>query len=132
MATSEKKKREISEQAVALAEQLGRILGTIEGTAEKWLNRGSLTQQLTQVRDGAAELLDSLADGAAKGKEAAQKESGPASRARAPKGRGDLAHAPGKKHRKAPPSVHGAKHSDERIPKARGAAAARQRLKAFR
>src|ERR1700730_16765865 len=30
---------EISSQAVALAEQLGRIAGTIEGKAEKWMDR---------------------------------------------------------------------------------------------
>ena len=72
MANQDKKSEvntgEIGSQAVALAEQLGRIAGSIEGTAEQWLNRSALTDQLTRVRDGATELLESLAGGAAKGR----------------------------------------------------------------
>jgi len=44
---------ELNSQAMALAEQLGRIAGTIEGTAEQYLNRASVTEQLTRVRDQA-------------------------------------------------------------------------------
>ena len=40
--------RELNAQALALAEQLGRIAGTLEGTAEAWLNRASVTDQLTE------------------------------------------------------------------------------------
>ncbi len=37
MATQEQKNAsDLGEQAIALAEQLGRIAGTIEGTAESW------------------------------------------------------------------------------------------------
>ena len=72
MATPEQKNAsDLGEQAIALAEQLGRIAGTIEGTAESWLNRQSLTDQLTRVRDGAAEMLESLTNGAGKGRTAA-------------------------------------------------------------
>ena len=72
MATSEQKNASVlSEQALALAEQLGRIAGTIEGTAESWLNRQSLADQLTRVRDGAAEMLESLTTGAERGRAAA-------------------------------------------------------------
>ena len=40
MATQDQKNAaDLSEQAIALAEQLGRIAGTIEGTAESWMNR---------------------------------------------------------------------------------------------
>jgi hypothetical protein len=161
---------EISSQAVALAEQLGRIAGTIEGTAEKWMDRASLTDQLTAVRDRAAQLLESLARGVArrqtgrkegaqarateaastadkgnsaagkgssaagKGSSAAGKGSSAANKgksARASKARPDLAHAPGKQHRKPAPTVHGAKHSDMWIPKAKASAAARQRRRSF-
>jgi hypothetical protein len=72
MATPEQKNvSDLGEQAIALAEQLGRIAGTIEGTAEAWLNRQSLTDQLTRVRDGAAEMLESLTTGAERGRSAA-------------------------------------------------------------
>ena len=160
-------------QAVAIAEQLGRIAGTIEGTAEQWLNRQAIAEQLTRVRDSASQLIESLAGSAAKGRQAAvesaQSMSGPVrdaatkavsaassavsslatsvgktgraaakpsskkttGRAKSEKANLDLSHAPGKKHRKAPPSVHGAKHSDEQIPKMKTAAAARQRRKSY-
>jgi hypothetical protein len=68
---TEMKTTALGQQAIALAEELGRIAGTIEGTADQWLNRQALTDQLTRVRDGAAELLDSLASGAAKGRKTA-------------------------------------------------------------
>jgi len=72
MATPEPKNvSDLSEQAIALAEQLGRIAGTIEGTAEAWINRQSLADQLTRVRDGAAEMLESLTSGAERGRSAA-------------------------------------------------------------
>ena len=141
---------EISSQAVALAEQLGRIAGTIEGTAEKWMDRASLTDQLTAVRDRAAQLLDSLAGRVVQGRQTARKEGAQAraaevastankgnnaankgNSARASKNRPDLAHAPGKQHRKPAPTVHGAKHSDMRIPKAKASAAARHRRKSY-
>jgi hypothetical protein len=160
-------------QAVAIAEQLGRIAGTVEGTAEQWLNRQAIAEQLTRVRDSASQLIESLAGSAAKGRQAAvtsaQSMSGPVrdaatkavsaassavsslassvgktgrtatkpsskkttGRAKSATANLDRAHAPGKKHRKAPPSVHGAKHSDEQIPKLRTAAAARQRRKSY-
>lgn len=72
MATREQKNASTLEaQAMALAEQLGRIAGTIEGTAESWLNRKALVDQLARVRDGAAEILDSLPEGTARGRQVA-------------------------------------------------------------
>ena len=154
----------LGEQAIALAEQLGRIAGTIEGTAEAWLYRQSLTEQLTRVRDGASEMLESLATGAEKGRKmaassvrsltedvrhtaskaitavGARRRAGKGQRKRRKPGkqaassqtrRMDSAHAPGKPHRKPAPSVRGAKKSDQRIPKARTAAAVRQRRKSY-
>jgi hypothetical protein len=158
MATTDQKAdtttRELNAQALALAEQLGRIAGTLEGTAEAWLNRASVTDQLTKVRDGATQLLNSLAGGAMNGRKAAQAQSGsepsptaagrtsgtgsksPAGKAKSGRGRSasattDLAHAPGKRHRKPAPTVRGAKKSDERIPKARIAETVRHRRKSY-
>jgi hypothetical protein len=119
---------ELNSRALALAEQLGRMAGTLEGTAESLLNRTALTDQLAQVRDGAAELLKSLTEGAGT-------SSAPPRPARSGVSRGarseDPAHAPGKRHRKPSPSVRGAKKSDSRIPKMRTAAAARRRRKSY-
>jgi hypothetical protein len=156
MATSEQKNASaLSEQAIALAEQLGRIAGTIAGTAEAQLYRQSLTDQLTRVRDGASEMLESLASGAEKGRKMATSSvrsltndvrqtaskaitavgagrwAGKKQRKRKKAGRMDSAHAPGKRHRKPAPSVRGAKKSDQRISKARTAAAVRQRRKSY-
>ena len=160
-------------QAVAIAEQLGRIAGTIEGTAEQWINRPAIAEQLARVRDSASQLIDSLASGAAKGRQVATEGAQGASeqvraaatkavsaassamatlgsaakkarragakrssnkttgRSKTAKASLDLAHAPGKKHRKPGPSMPGVKKSDERIPKMRTAAAARQRRKSM-
>jgi hypothetical protein len=118
MATQEQKKAaDLGEQAIALAEQLGRIVGTIEGTAESWLKRERLAKQLTRVRDGAAQMLEGLRRQPARGKKTKKKS--------------DRAHAPGKKHRGPAPTLHGVKKSDETIPKARLAEANRQRRKSY-
>jgi hypothetical protein len=160
----------LESQAVALAEQLGRIAGTIEGTAEQWLNRPAIAEQLTRVRDSASLLLESLTTSAAKGRQAVTGGAGAMSgqvrdaatkavnaassavsslgasvgRRATPKASGrktasrkpaksavDLAHAPGKKHRKPAPSKRGVKHSDETIPKMRTATIVRQRRKSW-
>jgi hypothetical protein len=151
MATPEQKKpSDLGQQAIALAEQLGRIAGTIEGTAEAWLNRQSLADQLTRVRDGATEMLESLADGADKGRKAAadnlrtltddvrkralkvvpakRKAKKAAAPAAASTRRADPAHAPGKRRRKPAPTMRGVK-TDESISKLRTAEANRQRRK---
>lgn len=123
MAT-ESKASDLSEQAMALAEQLGRIAGTVEGTAEAWLNNPALAEQLTRVRDGAADMLKSLRKGYNNKKTGARPAARTARKA-------DPAHAPGKRRRKPAPSLVGVKKSDERIPKMRTAAAARQRRKSY-
>jgi hypothetical protein len=141
--------RELNSQAIALAEQLGRIAGTLEGTAEAWLNRAAVTEQLTKVRDGATQLLNSLSSGATSGaatvRRVAQQSTGTAQKSKPGKGStassrplrktvraaADPAHAAGKKHRKPAQSVKGAKHSNSMIPKAKTAAAARRRRKSY-
>jgi len=131
MATNQKKtettEREFGSQAALLAEQLGRLAGTLEGTAESWLNRAALTEQLTKVRDGAAQLLDSLIGGAASGRNTAKQRG--MNRSTSPAV--DPVRAPGKRHRKPGPTVRGAKKSAQSIPKLRTASAVRQRRKSY-
>ena len=126
MATPTRKNiADLSEQAIALAEQLGRIAGTIEGTAESWMNRQQLADQLARVRDGANQMLAGFTSGRMS-KRGKQKPA-PAARTR----QADPARAPGKRRRKPAPSMKGVKKSDERIPKLRTAAAVRQRRKSY-
>lgn len=122
MATREQKNAaDLGEQAIALAEQLGRIAGTIEGTAESWLKRERLAKQLTRVRDGATKMLEGL-----------QRTPAPAKGAKKTKSaKPDRAHAPGKRRRGPAPTMRGVKKSDETIPKARLAEANRQRRKNY-
>jgi hypothetical protein len=120
----------LGEQAIALAERLGRIAGTVEGTAESWLNDPALAAQLTRVRDGATRMLRDLQAATARGRKTSKsKNAKPA--AAAATGQADHAHAPGKKRRGPAPSMKGVKKSDERIPKQRTAAAVRQRRKSY-
>jgi hypothetical protein len=121
---------DLSDQAIALAEQLGRIAGTIEGTAESWMNRQKLTDQLIRVRDGAAQMLEGLAGGMARGRKASKAKSAKAAVPARPR-KADPSRAPGKRRRKPAPSMKGVKKSDERIPKMRTAAAVRQRRKSY-
>jgi hypothetical protein len=127
MATQEQKDAsDLEAQAIALVEQLGRIAGTIEGTAESWLKRERLAKQLTRVRDGATQMLEGLRRQPAPKKKA--KRAKPAAAAAA---RQDPARAPGKKRRGPGPTLHGVKKSDETVSKMRTAAAARQRRKSY-
>ena len=130
MSTQDSKKTsDLSEQAMALAEQLGRAAGTIQGTAESWLKRQKLADELTRVRDAAAEMLETLGAGAAKARSAVR---GKPKRVSAAVTRpADPAHAPGKRHRKPVRSKRGVKKSDTVIPKMRVARAARQRRKSY-
>jgi len=128
MATREQKNaRDLGEQANALAEQLGRIAGTLEGTAESWVNRQALTDQLTRLRDSATQMLEGLTGGMAKRRKAKNKKPSRAASTR----RADPARAPGKRRRKPAPTMKGVKKSDQRIPKMRLAAEARQRRRSY-
>jgi hypothetical protein len=129
MATQDSKNAsELGAQAIALAEQLGRIAGTMEGTAEAWLERRQLTEQLTRVRDGASRMLQSLTAGVDRGRKASTQRT--AQRAE-PVARRDPARAPGKRRRKPAPSARGVKKSNAAIPKMRTAAAVRRRRKSY-
>jgi hypothetical protein len=134
MATQDEKgASDLGDQAIALAEQLGRIVGTIEGTAQSWAAREKLADQLTRVRDGASQLLDGLTAQAERGRSAAmsavRKVQPTAAKPATATRQSDPSRAPGKRRRKPAPSKRGVKKSDERIPKMRTATAVRQRRK---
>ena len=136
MATQDEKgASDLGDQAIALAEQLGRIVGTIEGTAQSWTGREKLADQLTRVRDGASQLLDGLTAQAERGRSAAmsavRKVQPTAAKPAAATRQSDPSRAPGKRRRKPAPSKRGVKKSDERIPKMRTATAVRQRRKNY-
>jgi len=95
----------------AFAEQLGRMVGTIQVKAEGWTDREALSKPLASVRDGATQLLEQLAASmttATKRKRKTKKRAAAAARA-GNKGRsGGVVDAPGKKHRKQAPADPGA------------------------
>jgi len=104
-------------RVVAFAEQLGRIAGTLQGKADAWMDRDALTKQIASVRDGAADLLAQLA---ASVPTIATKQPAASSAGRAGKGRsGGVVDAPGKKHRKPPPTGSGATVADSQAAKVR-------------
>ena len=128
----------IEQRVVDFAEYMGRMVGTVQGKAEGWLDRDALNEQLTRIRDGASALLAHVAgdSGApstpAPGGRAKMAGSGPMKMAasdqklgtavdraavRAPVRSRGLVDAPKKRHRKPPPSARGVKHSDDRIAK---------------
>ena len=88
----------LEQQVIAYAEQLGRIVGTVQAKAEGWLDTEKLNEQISRVRDGATALLERL--GAMKeGKAGTTASAKPAGRS------GGVVDAPGKKHRKPTPNV---------------------------
>ncbi len=90
-------------QMAAFAEQLGRMVGTMQVRAEDWMNREMLTTQLAAVRDGAAHLLDQIR-GLTTAAVAIRKRKKPAPARAVRSGRsGGTVDAPGKKHRKPGP-----------------------------
>jgi len=107
----------MEERVLAFAEQLGRIAGTIQAKAEGWMDRETLNKQIASVRDGAAHLLGQLAGGATK---APKKKAGVGAAREGNKGRsGGVVDAPGKKHRKAPPTDPDARIADSQADKMR-------------
>ena len=109
----------IEPRVVAFAEQLGRLVGTVQAKAEGWMDRETLSQQLAGVRDGAVHLLEQLARAAT----TATKKKKPATTTRGGnKGRsGGVVDAPGKKHRKQAPADPGATKARSQAAKKRAA-----------
>lgn len=103
----------VEPMVIALAEQLGSVLGRVRRQADDWMGNEALRQQVTQIRDGATQLLERVNRAtAAAGKSAkqlmpAKKSSAKkAKKAAAPKSKGrsgGVVDAPGKRHRKPPP-----------------------------
>jgi hypothetical protein len=112
----------VEQRVVALAEQVGRIVGTVQAKAEGWFDRKALSEQFASVRDSAADMVKHLA-GAVKASKPARAKAADATRGRS----GGVVDAPGKKHRKPMPSTPGTKHSDTRIAKMKVVAESRRR-----
>jgi hypothetical protein len=109
----------MEQRVVAFAEELGRIAGTLQAKAEGWLGRETLNRQIASVRDGASDLLEQIAGGAAK---ASKKKQATAMARGGTKGRsGGVVDAPGKKHRKPMPTDPGANIADSQAAKMRTA-----------
>jgi hypothetical protein len=89
-------------RVAALAEQLGRVVGTIQARTGGWKDRKALSRQIVRVRDGAAHLLQQLAGGedTPRGSKTGTKAARPRAAARS---RGPV-DAPGKRHRPKPPN----------------------------
>jgi hypothetical protein len=105
------------QRVVALAEQMGRLIGTVQTRAEGWLDPQSLRDQLTRIQDGATDLLGYLEKAVGASVEPAPQPASRQSRGRS----GGKVDAPGKKHRPPPPSTRPAKPSDDRVAKLKAA-----------
>ena len=103
----------MKQTVIAFAEQMGRIAGAVTAKTEGLIDRKALQDEIQSVRDKAASLLEQLA-----GKPAAGKGTKTAGKAPSrSKGRsGGVVDAPGHKHRKPGPTLHGT-INDSRIAK---------------
>jgi hypothetical protein len=108
----------LEQRVVAMAEQLGRIAGTIHAKAEGWMDREALTKQIASVRDGAAELLEQLA-GAGATKPSTTVPAAPGKPGHTKGRSGGVVDAPGKTHRKPMPADPGAKTAASQAAKMR-------------
>ena len=118
------KAQAVERRILALAEQLGRLIGTVESKAEGWFDQKTLNRQVEQIRDSASELLEHLGGAIESGRAAARPAATtpPTPEAPPPAGRsGGTVDAPRKAHRQRAKSVRGAKHSDETVAKIKGA-----------
>ena len=128
------KATEVEAKVVALAEQLGWFLGTVQAKADGWLEHETLTRNVGRIRDGASELLEymnragaqarqavakgvSAAKSTATAKPVASQKPAAAPKVRASRGPVD---APGKRHRKPPPQERIDKHMGEPVGKKMG------------
>jgi len=127
-APAETQADEIEARVVAFAEQLGRMVGTVQAKASGWLDRDALTRQLSDVRDAATHLLDQLGVGSATPTAPASSRAGSAASGAARGRSGGVVDAPGKKHRKPTPNQKRATPPETgRIAKMKTVNAARRR-----
>ena len=106
---------------LAFAEQLGRIVGTVQAKAEGWLDREALSAQISTVRDSASELLNQLGGGTSKQAAASR----PAFRTRPAKAESTKGGARGKASAKPKASAKGRVASKVRASSTSGAADAK-------
>jgi hypothetical protein len=112
----------MEERVVAFAEQLGRLAGTVQARAEGWMDRATLTRQVSSVRDAAVELLDQLVGGATNASKVSTAKPAAAAPRRGSKGRSSgVVDAPGKKHRAPMPADPGETIVDSQVAKMRTA-----------
>jgi hypothetical protein len=115
----------IEQRVVALAEQLGRLVGSVQARTDGMFDRQAMNDQLTRIRDGANGLLGQLGVPMPAQRRRAPKRTAKAKSAAAGKagaGRsGGKVDAPGKAHRKAPPRTRSVKQSDQTIFKSKAA-----------
>ena len=105
----------IEQRVVAFAEQLGRLVGTVQARADGWMDVAALQEQVTRIRDGAASLLGQLGTAVKTGRAKAAKGAG-AKRQTGARSGGKV-DAPGKKHRKPAARTGSVKHSNQMIAK---------------
>lgn len=132
-AKATKKSEAVDPTVVVLAEQLGRFLGNMQRRADGWMESEAFQQQVSQIRDGASQVLEQVNRArSAAGKSAvrlanaakermpgaaarkAQAEKKQAAEAKRLQSRKKVA-APGKKHRKPPPQVKVDRHASQRV-----------------
>ena len=113
------KSQTVEDRIVALAEQLGRLIGTAERKTEGWFDQKALNVQVQQIRDSASALLEHLGGAIESGRAAANPAT--TQKPRAAGRSGGTVDAPGKAHRKRAPTARGARHSDQTVAKVKGA-----------
>jgi hypothetical protein len=121
----------MEQRVVAFAEQLGRVVGTVQAKTEGWMDRDTLNKQIAGVRDSAAELLEQLKTTVTRAtigaKASTKKASAAASKS---KGRsGGVVDAPGKKHRKPTPADPRAMAADAKASNIRSGKASMKTMK---
>ena len=92
----------MEQRVAAFAEQLGRVVGTIQARTEGWRDRKALSTQIGRVRDRASQLLEQLARGETTTTK--PKSGTKVARGAATTGNRGPVDAPGKRHRKVPPN----------------------------
>ena len=101
----------IEQKVVAFAEQLGWLVGTVQAKTEGWLDRKTLSEQVSRIRDSAAELLEHVGQGEHTSKRQTESnQQTPPAATRPSRGPVD---APGKRHRKPLPQTPINRHLGE-------------------
>ena len=109
----------LEERVLAFAQQLGRMAGTVQARTSGWIDGDALKKELARVRDGAADLLQSLTGDAPAA--AKKKATGGAAPKRSQGRSGGIVDAPGKKHRPRMPADPDANRAHSQAAKTRAA-----------